>query len=646
MHIDHINGDDANDGSTWALAKKTIPTTGLTSTTVKCRKTEVEEMAVNATFVHGDSELEASSVVGMAIDEAIGNTWSSGITGVTLGTYSIRKRGSSCQQFALATSFSGGKIAWKTLPAVTDYSGMNKICLYFSGNHVANTNNINIRICLCSDANGDAIVNDLPIDTISVINTNLICMVLDNGGALGSSIQSVAIYCDNVTSAVQIRVNCIFAANEITNQTLIGSSIDDNGARCVVDYIDGATLYLGNPYIGENDLLPIQKVEPAISIATLPTNNNVTISGGWNITTDEVDGFTWFFQYHRGLTFGPASTGWVYTYRSIGVAMGSQFCNVTRSSFYDIIIIDTPTRPVMLGNDMEGVTLIGVGTSSSGITLGIMRLNGFSAYYCGSVEADSGVLAVNFMWDNMLISKSLATVAFSVPAGFTYSIIANLTIDHNRFNCYEPTVTFYNLTLSEDPPKYLASGIFINSTQLDVLTGIAGVRARYTKQINIEGDVNRHMISTYNSMASPTTREEMCWIPADGTEYPGSPGCWMVYPATPAEYTQYNYNYPHPYTLAEIAVDAMIPIIIRIRTYVKQWSSSLKPRLMLRKYVNAALNDDVFVDVEPGLSGAYGWTVTEVHVTPARKGVIKLELQHCGLNSDLLGIGEIRVIEW
>ena len=98
------------------------------------------------------------------------------------------------QVTAPASAANNTLYAWQALPASTDFSAYTHITLWV---HPATTAPLATtwRICLCSDAAGTTIVDSFAIPAITTINQSYsLVLPRTGGGALGSAIQSVALY--------------------------------------------------------------------------------------------------------------------------------------------------------------------------------------------------------------------------------------------------------------------------------------------------------------------------------------------------------------------------------------------------------------------------------------------------------------------
>ena len=134
-----------------------------------------------------------------------------------------------------------------------------------------------------SDANGDTIVNEINLPS-SNSTFAIQCMVLDYGGALGASIQSVSIHCNTDPGAfpVGFSINNVFASNgDLSLKTLIGKTGDVNYN---IQSIDGTTIKIDS----NNTAATGRGYSGATSTETLyyRVPFDVTITGSWQAVNE------------------------------------------------------------------------------------------------------------------------------------------------------------------------------------------------------------------------------------------------------------------------------------------------------------------------------------------------------------------------
>lgn len=299
-------------GSSWADAWLTI-TSGATAAriqpgdTIRHNKQAVTSSGVNGTFTSGSKNVTLSAALTKTIEDAVsGWTASANITGSTSST---RKVGSTATLMTPAAGFTTGKVCYKAIAGggTQDFSAYEKISLWFRPNTAAIIAASTYKICLCSDTTGDTIVNELNIPA-TVSSNAFHIMVLDYGAALGSSIQSVAIYANSDPGTTAFSFSNIVAANDVTHQTLIGWQSDCfynvqafSGTTVTIDSINNATG--GRGWYGANGTAGLYYCDPVAYYITTgvhtvndsgsATGGHITFSGGWDTGTNTRDGMSY-----------------------------------------------------------------------------------------------------------------------------------------------------------------------------------------------------------------------------------------------------------------------------------------------------------------------------------------------------------------
>ena len=300
-------------GMNWTDAWLTI-TSGATAAriqpgdTLRIAKTADEvSLGQNATWTDNSQTVTLTTAVTKKIEDAISG-WTAA-TQITAATNANRKLGATSLQLTPASGFTTGKMAYKLIDGggTQDFSAFTKINLWFRTNTAVAFNASVLRICLCSDTTGDTIVDSLDFPA-TIASVGWHCLVLDKGSALGSNIQSVAIYANVDPGTTVLTFNNIFAANnDLSLKTLIGKTGDVNYN---IQSIDGTTIKIdsnntaatGRGYSGATSTetlfyqVPFD-VATSSAYATLSEAGNKetglnTCTGGWNTSTNLRDGMT------------------------------------------------------------------------------------------------------------------------------------------------------------------------------------------------------------------------------------------------------------------------------------------------------------------------------------------------------------------
>jgi len=145
-------------------------------------------------------------------------------TNVTAATSTVRKQGATSATFAILAAFTTGNVGYYNTGVTNNLSGYNKICFWFRTTvAIANASIYSIR--LCSDASGAVPVNTLQLPAIAIAINTWVPIVLDNGGALSSTVQSVALHVPTTDpGAPTLAIDNLMACNNVTLRTLISKN--------------------------------------------------------------------------------------------------------------------------------------------------------------------------------------------------------------------------------------------------------------------------------------------------------------------------------------------------------------------------------------------------------------------------------------
>lgn len=341
IHVDLYNGNDSNDGSTWALAKKTIPV-GSNSNTYKISKTPPGELReYSATW----DELSPIVTLDTAKTILLHNSdsdWTR-TTPYYAATSNARKIGSSSKGVILnlALNYPIGKIAY--LPTLSNINGSayQKLGFWFQSNNLLAAATYELRICLCSDLTGDVVESSWILEMPSITNS-LHYYVLDNNGPLPSSIQSIALYLvSKSTSYLQayLYFNNFAICNDLHCNKLISNQSGYLGYRAI-KAVDGETVYLEDGLLNRSEPIkiyggpsaygPVYLMKPFIDLNYIDSTAVYThygTYGGWNTETDIVDGITFF----DGMLFNQNGLFCHGAYKEIQNLGFSRFVSGTRS---------------------------------------------------------------------------------------------------------------------------------------------------------------------------------------------------------------------------------------------------------------------------------------------------------------------------
>lgn len=334
FYLDYVNGNDANDGSNWANAWKTI-TSGATAARIApndlikiAKSPDPTSLGVTGAFTNKSRTLTLGGAVTANVDMCDAAwTPSANVTFTQETSTSYTKEGTGCVKLAIADAFGTGKIAYKALSGSTDFSGYQQInfWIYITSAVAAGV----LKVSLCSDVAGDTPVDEFTIPQIN--SYNMRPFVINKGSALGATIQSVAIYAISDPGAITLYLDDIFAskatssADSLSLYSLVGKN---DGQWFPVKSVNGTAVYLecdpadsvsnGQGYYGTTETVTCYKrecIDTGYSASSSThiqevqdsgtAGNLIDFEGGYNTGSGSQDGQTYFSNqagYGYGLT--------------------------------------------------------------------------------------------------------------------------------------------------------------------------------------------------------------------------------------------------------------------------------------------------------------------------------------------------------
>jgi hypothetical protein len=406
--MDPTNGNDANDGSSFALRFKTF-TSGATAARIApgdvirvMRSPNPTSAGINATFTNKSITVSLASALNVLITNC-DSAWTASANVTCTADTAVFRTATGAAKQAIAAGFTTGKVAYFDLGSNQDYSAYQGITFWYlcSANTAANV----FSIRLCSDATGDVTVDNLAI-TFSVIANQWVPVHIDKGSALGASIRSIALYADVDPGTVNVNLDNInttkaVGADCLTHLTLIGKNSGVNENWFAVRSINGTTVLIdaspnntsslltqSRGYSGTTETVPLYlrlchttAFSTAGQFASIvqdsgTAGNVITFSGGWD-TTDMTtqDGETWF-DGRTGVLVGLSLNARSY--------INFEKCHWTR---YDQGISTSGSN---------NIRFLGTTYLSHNLTANLYMVNGFDNYFEKMVLDCSSIYGVYF----------------------------------------------------------------------------------------------------------------------------------------------------------------------------------------------------------------------------------------------------------
>ena len=329
FYLDYELGSDANDGSTWALAWKTI-TTGATAAriapgdVIRIAKSPAPVSVGNATWNNLSKTVTLASAQTLGIDYCEVIWTGTGDTTVALVAVATdAKEGSYCIRLTLDASPQISILQAYHATGALNLSAYQKISFWIKNSAAIVANNW--KVCLCSDTAGATVVDTFLITAIpSTARWLPLTLARVGGGNLGASIQSIAVYTDTVapTASSNILIDDFIACTTsgLNLQSLISKNSAEQGGTegwFGIQSINGVTVLLDNEtntkanggqgYSGTTETVTTYKRETtktdlvattAIVVQAVQDSgtvgSNIEFQGGYDTSTTLQTGETFF----------------------------------------------------------------------------------------------------------------------------------------------------------------------------------------------------------------------------------------------------------------------------------------------------------------------------------------------------------------
>ena len=301
-YLDLVNGNDANDGTTFALRKKTLfsATQGQGDTVRVMASPEPTSMGQSATFTNGSDTITLTTAVTANIDTCE-TAWTASANVTATAQSTIQREGTNAASLVVASAFTTGLIAYHALGAAQDFSAYQQVSFLIrqSGKYGTLAAS-SLSLQLCSDAAGTVPVHSFTLPLLG--DSCWTALVFDNAAALGSSIQSIALYALLDPGALTIAIDNVIACkakaspDSLTHQSLISKNTGTE-PWMAIDSINGTTIKLAGgyqtaaartnytPYYwGTTATQTLYKREPILLDALQSVYSACKIEGGWDRT--------------------------------------------------------------------------------------------------------------------------------------------------------------------------------------------------------------------------------------------------------------------------------------------------------------------------------------------------------------------------
>jgi parallel beta-helix repeat protein len=655
FYLDYENGNDSNDGSTWALAWKTI-TSGATAAriapgdTIRIAKSPAPtSLGCTATWTNLSKTVTLTTAQTLTID-LCESAWTGNASGdiVTPATSTTNKQGTYAGSFTLDAAVQTSILQAYKATGTLNLSGYQKLSFWIRNSAAVAVDSW--KVCLCSDTAGAT-----PVDTFLIPAIPSTAMYLPltlarvGGGNLGASIQSIALYTDTAapTASSNLLLDDIIACTTsgLNLQSLISKNTVEQGGTegwFGIKNIDGVTVNLdtgtndntttGRGYSGTTETVTTYKRETiktalASSLSTVvqdvmdsgTTGNNIQFQGGYDTGTSNQTGET-FFDGLNGNGYGLQLSSKLYitvNYLNVcrynrGIYLSGSnnntfttVTNANNNTSYGIYLYSSSNNTFTTVTNANNNTSYGIYLYSNNNTFTTVtnaNNNSYGIYLYGNNNTFTTVTNANNNSYGIYLYSSSNNTFTTVTNANNNSYGIYLFGSSNNFIKSLSTTGNTSSAIYNDGTNYIWNAAIAESTEV---SSLAYANARIFSH-NHDNTAGNHWIFTDGGTvnAQATTRHTASGI------------AWTLTPAAARIST-----YPLDFKVAKIACAANALVTVKI-WMIKGHATNVAGKLVCRGGQLAGVPSDVTATKADDTS----WEELTITFTPTEAGVIEIEV--------------------
>jgi hypothetical protein len=544
---------------------------------------------------------------------------------------------------AIAAGFTTGLAAyWPT--GTIDLSGYQQVSFWIRQNAgtIGAAGAVDLR--LCSDAAGVTAVNTISIPALVGSLNYWTPVTVDLGTALGSSIQSIALYVNTDNGAQTFLLSNIIAckassaADSLTLTSLIGKNTTGetfwgiqsiNSTRVMLDADASAapTSATVRGYYGTSETVTTWKRETiklGPSLGALQTINEsgtssspITYSGGWDraaMSTQNLE--TWLDgQVSEGRAFNNSSRSFVYFENLAGVRLYQLFNSPTDNFIYDIVAYNNNSYRLD-GGSSASYGKITVGHVAANVLNGDVLVGGGSGF--SFVELKYSVVS-----NHNLFSISSDPSHVNIPrSGLQGTTLQALIANNNSSGLANNnggsvrSVTTKDNAISGIIHDSVNNSAYLFNCVIDESVEVSfGTSAKYSTFIfshNHDNTPGNHKIFAHGGLISAATDQRNT---ASGIS-------WKFQPTSTTLVSSF---FPLTLSLAKVACAANS--LVTIKAWMRRSNTGLTMRLVCKGGQIAGVDTDV---VNAMTAAANTWAERTITFTPTEVGVVEITAEAYG----------------
>ncbi|PPD28495.1 MAG: hypothetical protein CTY21_13110, partial [Methylomonas sp.] len=476
--VDLVGGNDANNGSTFALRKKTLASAAAVAAAgdvIRVMGKPSTSSGINATFTNlsGVVTLASALTIGLYTTGAV---WTVPANVTAAANQAGKLGATSASNLAIAAAFTTGKIAHFPLPAAKNLSTYQQLSFWIKAD-VAVAAGV-LRMDTCSDTTGNTVVDSITLPALAAGVWQAI--TLDKAANMGATINAIRFHAisdpGTVTLTIDDVIACKAAATGLSLNSLISSdnatwyaikSIDSAGTSVRLDTGGAASAQSAvGIWSGTTGSLPLSILNPinAAVADTFSTNgaagNPITISGGWDSTAMTTQSGYSILDSQRSGTTGLTLTADYITLDRIGFVRHTTAINLNGSTKkgYTYSNMSIANCAALFTMPVRAMTFNVVNVTNS---IGGLAIPLSANYNADGLAYNLGFVKIigNTSGDGISVPANIGSPA---PVIHDCSVMGNTVAGTNGFNIQSPCV-FYNNTSNDNPGGTTSNGFFFQN---------------------------------------------------------------------------------------------------------------------------------------------------------------------------------------
>jgi len=478
--VDLVGGNDANNGTTFALRKKTLlsaATGSVAGDVIRVMGRTVGASGINATFTNlsGTVTLASALTVGLY---TTGAAWTAVANVTTTANQAGKLGATSASNVAIAAAFTTGKVAHFPLAAAQNLSTYQQLSFWIKSS-IAVAAGV-LRMDTCSDTTGNTVVDSINLPALAANVWQ--CVTLDKAANMGATINAIRLHAISDPGTVTLTIDDVVAckaasaANSLSLNSLISSdgavfyavkSIDNAGTTVRLDTGGAASAQTAvGVWSGATGSLPLSILNP-INIRVADTfnvsgaaGNPITISGGWDsVAMTTQSGYSILDSQRSGTTALTLTADFI-TLDRIGVARATTAINLNGATkkgytFNNMFMSNCAALWTMPSRAMT-FSVVNITNSIGGLSIpASANYNTDNAAY----SLSSVKLIGNTSGDGITVPPNISS---PMPLIQNCSVMANTAAGANGFNIQSPCL-FFNNTSNDNPNGTTSSGFFFQN---------------------------------------------------------------------------------------------------------------------------------------------------------------------------------------